>query len=173
MMIQTENMLLDNGSERAFMFKRGATINGHANPIFALGRITGGGDGDPNFRVLYSDDSTSERSVFEFDSKGIVASVKPDVGSHFEGFIGGDYEPLFRLNRYPNMGLERGPGGLVAPNARLYGKETNSFGLDVDALFIESGSEPSTDSGGGYIYVDNGALKFKGGSGTVTTIASA
>ena len=32
---------------------------------------------------------------------------------------------------------------------------------------------PPTPSGGGYLYVDSGALKFKGSSGTVTTVAAA
>ena len=38
---------------------------------------------------------------------------------------------------------------------------------------ISNSSEPSTPSGGGVLYVQNGALKFKGSSGTVTTIANA
>ena len=38
---------------------------------------------------------------------------------------------------------------------------------------ISNSSTPSTPSGGGVLYVQNGALKFKGSSGTVTTIANA
>ena len=38
---------------------------------------------------------------------------------------------------------------------------------------IANSSEPSTPSGGGVLYVQNGALKFKGSSGTITTIANA
>lgn len=34
-------------------------------------------------------------------------------------------------------------------------------------------SAPSTPTGGGYLYVQSGALKYKGSSGTVTTIAAA
>jgi len=110
------NALLEGGGETAVMFKRDATFVGvsgtSANPIFKIGRIIQAGDGDPEFRVLYSDDATAERSVIEFDRKGIVASVKPEVGSHFEGFIAGDQQPLFRLNSFPSMRLEMGPGGL-------------------------------------------------------------
>ena len=36
-----------------------------------------------------------------------------------------------------------------------------------------SGSLPGTPSGGGVLYVEGGALKFKGSSGTITTIANA
>jgi len=84
------------------------------NPRFIIGRIVQAGDGDPELRVLFADDETTdkgERTVFEFDRKGIVASVKPDRGSHFEGFINLEPEPLFRLNSYPSMQLEMGPGG--------------------------------------------------------------
>lgn len=109
------NILLEGGGETALMFKRDLTITGESgtstNPIFKFGRIQQAGDGDPEVRVLYSDNVATERTVFEFDRKGIVASVKPDFGSHFEGFIGGQKEPLFRLNSSPTMQLEMGAGG--------------------------------------------------------------
>lgn len=111
------NVLIEGGGETALVIKRDAIFDGisgeSANPIFRLGRIIAAGDGDPELRALYSDDATDERSVFEFDRKGIVASVKPDLGSHFEGFVGGDLAPLFRLNSFPSMQLEMGPGGDV------------------------------------------------------------
>jgi hypothetical protein len=40
-------------------------------------------------------------------------------------------------------------------------------------VFIKDGSTPGTPSGGGYLYVDSGALKYKGSSGTVTTLGAA
>jgi hypothetical protein len=79
-------------------------------PQFRMGSIIAGGDGDPEIRWIYSDLSQSERSVFEFDKKGIVASVKIGYGSHFEGFISGEVNPLFRLNSSPSMSLELGSG---------------------------------------------------------------
>jgi hypothetical protein len=43
-----------------------------------------------------------------------------------------------------------------------------------NALYIANrGSVPGTPSGGGVIYVEAGALKYKGSSGTVTTLANA
>ena len=44
-----------------------------------------------------------------------------------------------------------------------------------DYIFIKdtSGAPSGTPTGGGYLYVESGALKFKGSSGTVTTIAAA
>lgn len=46
--------------------------------------------------------------------------------------------------------------------------------LDDKGLFIANGSAvPGTPSGGGVIYVEAGALKYKGSSGTVTTLGPA
>lgn len=60
-------------------------------------------------------------------------------------------------------------------------QEPNNFvaGLDVDNLevtktiLIDNDVEPIQPTDGGYLYVENGALKYKGSSGTVTEIASA
>jgi hypothetical protein len=128
------NILLEGGGETALQVKRDFSVTGgvsgtSTNPIFQLGRIQTAGDGDPEFRVLYEDDEIRQacppqllecaRSVLKFDRKGIVASVKPSRGSHFEGFLEGvvdgvpkgDVEPVFRLNSLPAMQLELGPGG--------------------------------------------------------------
>lgn len=55
------------------------------------------------------------------------------------------------------------------------GWNTTSFGSGVGVLGIaNAGTNPSTNpSGGGVLYVDAGALKYRGSSGTVTTIAAA
>ena len=66
---------------------------------------------------------------------------------------------------------------------------TSSYGIDSTSDFINteklmiSGNQPliiyngttpaSTPTGAGFLYVESGALKFKGSSGTVTTVASA
>lgn len=44
---------------------------------------------------------------------------------------------------------------------------------DGGTIFIGNQSAPGTPTGGGYLYVESGALKYKGSSGTVTTIAAA
>ena len=128
------NFLLEGGGETAVKIKRDTTYNGgpsgpSQNPIFQLGRIIQAGDGDPEFRFLYSDDKTSEQSVFEFDRKGIVASVKPALGSHFEGFLYGQQYPLFRLNSYPKMRLEMGAGGSTDVDVALQREDVNTLTL--------------------------------------------
>ena len=60
---------------------------------------------------------------------------------------------------------------------RNVGLATNNpnFGSGQQVVFIgNSGSVPTLDpTGGGILYVENGALKYRGSSGTVTTIANA
>jgi hypothetical protein len=45
--------------------------------------------------------------------------------------------------------------------------------INADRLLMQNGSAPSTLAGGGVIYVESGALKYKGSSGTVTTLGVA
>ena len=66
------NMLLEGGGEVAQKFKRDFTTSGErlgvptgsgqsVNPIFSIGRIIEAGDGDPELRIMYSDDNTTYR----------------------------------------------------------------------------------------------------------------
>jgi hypothetical protein len=45
--------------------------------------------------------------------------------------------------------------------------------INADRLMMQNGSAPSTLSGGGVLYVESGALKYKGSSGTITTLGLA
>jgi hypothetical protein len=49
---------------------------------------------------------------------------------------------------------------------------SNRASIGGDGLKLNNQSEPATPTGGGIIYVEGGALKYKGSSGTVTTIAN-
>jgi hypothetical protein len=135
------NFLIEGGGETAMIMKRDVTFDGgpsgtSPNPIFQLGRLIQAGDGDPEIRLLYSDDNTPERAVFEIDRKGIVASVKPDRGSHFEGFISNtDPQPIFRLNSFPKMRLEMGSGGSNPVDVAIQREAENTLTL------ITGGSE--------------------------------
>ena len=111
------NILLQGGGEVSFIMKRDTTFtNSHSNspfvnPIFQIGRIIQGGDGAPQFRWMYNDDNVGETVVMELDSEGIMSSVRQERGSHFESHVEGEANPFFRLNSYPDMRLEMGPGG--------------------------------------------------------------
>jgi hypothetical protein len=143
------NFLLEGGGETAIKIKRDVTFTGGPSgtsqfPIFQIGRIIQAGDGDPEIRFMYSDDNTPERAVFEIDRKGIAASVKPDRGSHFEGFISTtDPEPIFRLNSYPQMRLEMGDGGSTPIDVAIQRETTATL------TFITGSAERvRIDSGG-------------------------
>lgn len=70
-----------------------------------------------------------------------------------------------------------------APNAVSYlnldssgnlGLAGTSFGSGAKVFFLANATAPSSNpTGGGILYVEGGALKFRGSSGTVTTIANA
>ena len=64
------------------------------------------------------------------------------------------------------------------PNSSLTGTNTNSIDyfqfINADRLLMQNGTAPSVSlSGGGILYVEAGELKYRGSSGTVTTIAPA
>ena len=159
------NMLIEGGGETAIQMKRDISYTGISglsqNPIFHTGRITQAGDGDPEFRFFYSDDNTPERSVLEFDRKGIVASVKTDRGSHFEGFLStNDSEPVFRLNSYPKMRLEMGDGGASLVDVAIQRESAGTLTFlteDVERARIDSAGlsvNAGLEVNGGYLTLD-------------------
>ena len=73
-------------------------------------------------------------------------------------------------------------------NGNVLAKGKTSGGVTVPLLVDEDGrvliaadgplklnntTAPATPTGGGYLYVEAGALKYKGSSGTVTTLGAA
>jgi len=54
------------------------------------------------------------------------------------------------------------------------GYNSSSFGSGTGVIAIGNGTAPSgMPTGGGVLYVESGALKYKGSSGTVTTLGTA
>lgn len=58
-------------------------------------------------------------------------------------------------------------------HAKVGGTSKFKVANDGSAFHANVGSAPATPTGGGVLYVDSGALKYKGSSGTVTTLAAA
>lgn len=89
-------------------------------------------------------------------------------------------------NRYPVLSGSNGGASSVStnlgplaitpntPNISL-NASTGSFGGATGCVFIANGSvvPGSNPVGGGILYVEGGALKYRGSSGTITTIANA
>jgi hypothetical protein len=64
------------------------------------------------------------------------------------------------------------------PTSSLTGTSTNSIDyfqfINADRMLMQNGTAPSVSlAGGGILYVEAGALKYRGSSGTITTIAVA
>lgn len=133
-------------------------------PQFRMGSIIRGGDGDPNFRFIYSHSGVVERSVFEFDNKGIVASIKQTSGSHFEGFISGDPEPFFRLNSSPSMSLELGAGRSKATDVVLRRKDEGHLHIhsQIGVVYATGNLDVAK------IYSSDGHLLLSSAFGSVT-----
>ena len=82
-------------------------------------------------------------------------------------------EPTARVVVFADGKHEWGAG--TARDVNLYRKAVDQLGTD-DAIFLGGQSTAqvtalTTPVGGGVLYVDAGALKFKGTSGTITTVA--
>ncbi len=82
---------------------------------------------------------------------------------------------------YTNVGLTAGNNFTPSERMRIYSNGNlslfgaGSFGSGVEVMFIKNRTTAPTSnpSGGGILYVESGALKYRGSSGTVTTIANA
>jgi hypothetical protein len=146
------NFLLEGGEETAVQIKRDFTIANAShpqspfpNPIFKIGRIIEGGDGAPQFRWLYEDDTDVEHVVMELDSEGIMSSVRRAAtpGSHFEAHLSGDTHPLFRLNSHPYMQLQMGAGGSSDTDVAVARTDSNNI-----ALFTNGTQQLTVDENG-------------------------
>lgn len=65
-----------------------------------------------------------------------------------------------------------GPGGNGPQDTLLYRRAPNQLGTD-GGLFLRSSSAPAVATTGGVVFVEGGALKYRGSAGTVTTLAPA
>jgi hypothetical protein len=54
----------------------------------------------------------------------------------------------------------------------LFRKATGVLGVTHPVFLSNQGAPPATQTGGGTLYVEGGALKYKGSSGTVTTLGN-
>ncbi len=61
----------------------------------------------------------------------------------------------------------------TTPNNSTSARDVLTVGQDAVVTLANATAPAGTPSGAGYLYVESGALKFKGSSGTVTTIAAA
>ena len=101
---------------------------------------------------------------------GDVAQIRGDADNYGVNSRG-------RLVICCNAGAD---SGTITEVARFTGQKNLGIGMTafgngagVIAIANNTAAPSSNPIGGGYLYVDNGALKYRGSSGTVTTIANA
>lgn len=136
---------------------------------------------------------TEKGMTFSHDSEGATASRRWKLRATSEAESTGNAGTNFQLARYDDEGtfvdnpvvVSRATGnvtlaqGVVArrSTATASSLSVNSTSLGGGAGVVAIGNAETTPSGtpsgGGVLYVEGGALKFKGSSGTVTTIAEA
>jgi hypothetical protein len=63
-----------------------------------------------------------------------------------------------------------GRGGSTERDTLLYRRAPNQLGTD-GGVFLRSSAAPATAPTGGVLFVEDGALKYRGSSGTITTLA--
>jgi hypothetical protein len=127
---------------------------------------------------------TVDTNTFRVDASAnqVIVGNVPSPAYLFD--VGGQADNLFRTKSTSssstdtlfNMESAAGIAFIVRANRNigLFGN-TSEFGSGVCVLGIKNATtNPSTNpTGGGVLYVDGGALKYRGSSGTVTTIAAA
>lgn len=83
-------------------------------------------------------------------------------------------DAVMNFNFRNKMSLANGGGFAWQDNAPTTLMQLGKLGGGYPILFLANSTTPTSNpSGGGYIYVESGALKYRGASGTVTTIANA
>jgi len=128
------------------------------------------------------------------DPSGIITEVTgqiltyginvPQVGTRNSSNSGG----IFRLDTrsavklFNVLGYTAGDGTNTAHNIVQFGLENKNVGFGVglpwapsavNVVHIANGTAPTASITGGLLWVESGALKFRGSSGTVTTLANA
>lgn len=176
--VDNGNALITSPNEQGFMVQRSGQIGPRLAPTFSQGRIVLGGIWEPEWRLVYQDygnsdggAALSEIIVMAVENTGTIASVRnPGVseggssrGSFFEGFTQGDTSPTFRLNSYPDMKLELGPGGSGATDV-----EVARNGANVMELRTAGTQRVQVDNSGLTIGDTNGAPISKSPRGFAT-----
>lgn len=144
------------GSERMRIDATGQMGLGVASPVRKF--HISGAPGAVDFAI--TDTTTGETSTDGFQ-------IQMRSASSTTFFVNNEaYDFSFFLNGGQKMLLSSG-GNLALGS-------TSSFGSGTTVFFMANATAPSSNpTGGGILYVESGALKFRGSGGTITTVANA
>jgi hypothetical protein len=155
-------------------------------------RVTVDAAGNAGLGVVPSAWGSSYRSLDMQNVGAFFAEATGNVGLGFNTYYSASEVPRYKLgiNAFSYRMSGEGHEWRVAPVGTagapitftqaltltqtqnlLLGGTTDPGGSKV--LYIGNGTVPSTPTAGGVLYVENGALKYKGSNGTVTTLAAA
>jgi hypothetical protein len=121
--------------------------------------------------ALIIDGAASNNKIIDWQTAGVTRWKLYTNGTAEAGAGAGSD---LAINRYNDAGTFQNTPFLLERSTGNLGINGSSFGSGVKVLFIGNATAPSgSPTGGGILYVESGNLRFKGSSGTVTTIALA
>lgn len=154
------------------------TSNGTAGGVFAQGAIGASNGATISTAAQVFIQPTWTNNVGTISAAyGLWVQGGTTAGTVTDGVGVGVDVISYGTNRY-GLYVAMPTGGTTNTCARFNGSVAffgaGSYGGGTNVMSIANGSAPSTNpSGGGILYVESGALKYRGSSGTVTTIANA
>ena len=145
--------------------------------------LTGSNGGNPTIGTsagsLAISTNTAVSGAGAFTGTTTIGNDQVQIGfSSPEGFIkskNSSGSPASNLGFYTTDGAGTQNRVLALSFAKNMGFNGTSYGSGEGVIFLANASVvPSANpTGGGVLYVDGGALKYRGSSGTITTIANA
>ncbi|TQL03161.1 hypothetical protein [Cellulomonas sp. SLBN-39] len=139
------------------------------------GRVTVGGDDGTAAGLLVRRNGAAPAVMVEtLAARGgqgvLVRSAAGDLqATAVQTDVVGDTQRRFVVTA---DGTHQWGDGAAARDTQLYRRSPNQVGTD-GGVFLRSSGTPATASTGGVLFVQDGALRYRGSRGTVTTIAPA
>jgi hypothetical protein len=101
--------------------------------------------------------------------QGVLVAGTDATARAYESEVAGDAQ-----RRFVTLvdGTMQWGTGAAARDTQLYRRAPNQVGTD-GGIFLRSSTTPATAPTGGVLFVADGALKYRGSAGTVTTLAAA
>jgi len=137
----------------------------------ATGLVTvGGGRGTAaGLKVVQQGGVALAVTPLAVGGQGVLVTGTDATAQAYQADVAGDAQRRFVVLA---DGTVQWGGGGAARDTQLYRRAPNQVGTD-GGLFLRSSTAPATAATGGVLYVEDGALRYRGSQGTVTTLAAA